>query len=101
MYQVCLDDLVPQDNFYRILHRELDLNFLYQSTKHFYSTEGQESIDPVVFFKICLVGYLNNINYDRKLMQYCANEIAFRPGIKTSTYGGHIPKPEKIPQVHH
>ncbi len=26
--------------------------------------EGQESIDPVVCFKILLVGYLNNINSD-------------------------------------
>lgn len=78
MYQVCLEDLVPQDNFYRLLDRELDLSFLYRSTAHFYGSEGQESIDPVVFFKICLVGYLNNINSDRKLMQFCANALDIR-----------------------
>ncbi|MCE1248817.1 MAG: transposase, partial [Firmicutes bacterium] len=72
MYQLSLEDLVPQDNFYRLLDQELDLSFLYRSTAHFYGAEGQDSIDPVVFFKICLVGYLNNINSDRKLIQFCA-----------------------------
>ena len=78
MYQLSLEDLVPQDNFYRLLDRELDLGFLYRSTAHFYGAEGQDSIDPVVFFKICLVGYLNNINSDRKLIQFCANALDIR-----------------------
>ena len=56
MYQVYLEDLVPKDNFYRKLGSELDLRFLYQETKKYYGAEGQESIDPLVFFKICLVG---------------------------------------------
>ena len=64
MYQVSLNDLVPANNYYRIIDKELDLKFLYEATKSYYGTEGQESIDPVVFFKICLVGYLNNINSD-------------------------------------
>ena len=53
MYQVHLDELVPQDNFYRLLN----LHSLYKATAQYYGEEGQESIDPVVFFKICLVGY--------------------------------------------
>jgi len=59
LYQVHLYELVPQDNFYRRLNQVLDLHFLYRSTAKYYGSEGQESIDPVVFFKICLVGYLN------------------------------------------
>ena len=58
MYQVQINDLVPKDNYYRLINKELDFNFLYEATKQYYGTEGQESIDPVVFFKICLVGYL-------------------------------------------
>jgi transposase len=73
MYQVHLDDLVPLDNFYRRLNSEFDLNFLYKATEKYYGTEGQESIDPVVFFKICLIGYLNNINSDRRIIEYCSN----------------------------
>jgi transposase len=78
LYQVNLDTLVPQENFYRKLSQTLDLRFLYKSTAKYYGTEGQESIDPLVFFKICLVGYLNNINSDRKLVEYCSNCLDVR-----------------------
>ena len=78
MYQFHLDELVPKDNFYRQLDTALDLHFLYKATADYYGDEGQESIDPVVFFKICLVGYLNNINSDRKLIEYCSNCLDVR-----------------------
>jgi len=78
MYQVSIDALVPVDNFYRYLAQRLDLNFLYKATAKYYGAEGQESIDPVVFFKICLVGYLNNLNSDRRLMDYCSNCLDVR-----------------------
>jgi len=78
LYQVYLEELVPQNNFYRLLNRELDLQFLYKATEQYYGYEGQESIDPVVFFKICLVGYLNNINSDRKLIEYCSDSLGIR-----------------------
>lgn len=61
-------DLVPTDNFYRRVNAELDLHFIYKATRKYYGKEGQESIDPVVFFKLLLVGYLNNINSDRQLI---------------------------------
>lgn len=82
MYQVNIDMLVPADNFYRILDKTLDLHFLYKATAAYYGTEGQESIDPVVFFKICLVGYLNNINSDRRLIGYCSNCLDVRLYLK-------------------
>ena len=45
-----LSERVPEENFYRRLKTELDLSFLYQSTKTYYGSEGQRSIDPVIFF---------------------------------------------------
>ncbi|WP_235830413.1 IS1182 family transposase [Paenimyroides tangerinum] len=77
-YELSLDRLVPCDNFYRRVNQELDLHFLYKSTQKYYGTQGQESIDPVVFFKILLVGYLNNINSDRALIRYCSNCLDVR-----------------------
>jgi transposase len=82
LYLVHLGDLVPEDNFYRILDRELKLEYLYKATRHYYGDEGQESIDPVVFFKICLVGYLNNITSDRRLVEYCSDSLAIRLYLK-------------------
>lgn len=78
MYQVHLNSLVPKDNFYRKLDQVLDMSFLYKETAPYYGTEGQESIDPVVFFKMCMVGYLNNINSDRRLIEYCSNCLDIR-----------------------
>lgn len=78
MYQFNIDMLVPADNFYRKLSQTLDLSFLYKSTAQYYGREGQASIDPVVFFKICLIGYLNNINSDRRLIDYCSNCLDVR-----------------------
>ena len=75
---VNLLDMVPEDNFYRKLLSELDLHFIYKATQKYYGKEGQESIDPVVFFKILLVGYLNNINSDRQLIAFCSDSLSIR-----------------------
>lgn len=53
----------------------IDLDFLYPLTKGFYGDSGQKSIDPVVFFKLCLVGYLENIISDRKLIGHCSMRL--------------------------
>lgn len=63
-----LSDRVPEDNFYRKLNATLDLRFVFDRTKRYYGTEGQESIDPVVFFKLMLVGYLENLGSDRRII---------------------------------
>ncbi|WP_255307462.1 transposase, partial [Allomuricauda sp. CP2A] len=70
-----LSERVPRDNFYRKLKGVLDLDFLYPLTKGYYGQSGQKSIDPVVFFKLCLVGYLENIISDRKLMEHCSMRL--------------------------
>lgn len=77
-YHQSLDEMVPEDNFYRKVNENLSLDFLYKSTKSYYGSCGQESIDPVVFFKILMVGYLNNINSDRSLMRFCSNCLDIR-----------------------
>ncbi len=65
-----LSQRVPADNFYRRLTEQLDLQFVYKSTKKYYGREGQQSIDPVVFFKLILIGYLENLNSDRKIIDH-------------------------------
>lgn len=68
--QFQLSDRVPEDNFYRRLDKVLDLSFLRNRTSHYYGKEGQASIDPVVFFKLILVGYLENLESDRKIIEH-------------------------------
>ena len=67
-----LSERIPKDNFYRRLKDAIDLDFLYPLTKCYYGESGQKSIDPVVFFKLCLVGYLENLISDRQLMAHCS-----------------------------
>lgn len=70
-----LSERVPEQNFYRQLKSVLVLNYLYKLTEPFYGTTGQKRIDPIVFFKLCLVGYLENIISDRKLIQHCSMRL--------------------------
>jgi IS5 family transposase len=49
------------------LKGKLDLRFIYKLTKDCYSHTGKPSLDPVVFFKLVIVGYLENICSDRAL----------------------------------
>jgi len=70
-----LSDRIPKNNFYRRLKEVLDLKFLYPLTKSYYGESGQKSIDPIVFFKMCLVGYLENIISDRNLIQHSSMRL--------------------------
>ena len=73
--QFSLQNRIPLTNFYRRLKDVLDLQFLYNQTNIYYGDCGQKSIDPVVFYKLCLVGYLENIISDRKLIEHCSMRL--------------------------
>ncbi len=73
--QFQLSERIPKHNFYRRLKEVLDLEFLYLMTKTYYGESGQKSVDPVVFFKLCLVGYLENIISDRNLIQHSSMRL--------------------------
>lgn len=63
-----LDEHIPTDNFYRLLKGLLDLSFIKKKTQFCYARKmGRPSLDPIVFFKIVLCGYLENICSDRAL----------------------------------
>lgn len=66
-YSFSLEEYIPSDNFYRILKDKLDLSFVRKETSDYYSHTGRPGLDPVVFFKCLIVGYLENICSDRAL----------------------------------
>lgn len=70
-----LSDRVPAGNRYRRLQEELDLSWVYGATGKYYGSEGQKSVDPVVFFKLLLVGYLENLNSDRKIIEHSSMRL--------------------------
>jgi transposase len=70
-----LSTYVPADNFYCRLRDLLDLQWLYKATEQYYGSEGQKSIDPVVFMKLTLIGYLENLGSDRRIMTTVAMRL--------------------------
>jgi transposase len=75
---VSLEELVPQDHFYRHLHKVLDLSFVYDLVRESYSGAGRPSIDPVVFFKLQLVMFFEDIRSERLLMRQVADRLSVR-----------------------
>jgi transposase len=66
---ICLDNLVPPDNFYRELEVKLDLTFVRDLVRDYYASRmGRPSIDPVVFFKLQLIMFFEGIRSERQLM---------------------------------
>src|SRR5215472_5130928 len=75
---VSLEDLVPQDHFYRHLERTLDLSFVREFVQQTYAGIGRPSIDPIVFFKLQLVMFFEGIRSERQLMRHAADRLSIR-----------------------
>ena len=73
-----LEELVRKDNFYRRLEATLDLSFLGDLVKECYACSGRPSVDPVVFFRLQLVMFFENIRSERQLMEVAADRLSIR-----------------------
>src|SRR6266852_4807430 len=78
LINVSLEELVPQDHFYRHLERTLDLSFVREFVQKTYAGGGRPSIDPVVFFKLQLVMFFEDIRSERLLMRHAADRLSVR-----------------------
>ena len=78
LIQVSLEDLVPQDHFYRHLERSLDLSFVREFVQQTYAGGGRPSIDPVVFFKLQLVMFFEGLRSERQLIRQAADRLSVR-----------------------
>src|SRR5205807_9254953 len=76
LINVSLDELVPQDHFYRHLEKSLDLSFVREFVHETYASKGRPSIDPVVFFKLQLVMFFEGIRSERQLMRHAADRLS-------------------------
>lgn len=77
-YNVSLEDLVPGDNFYRRLEKTLDLSFVRELVRPLYACGGRPSVDPVVFFRLQLVMFFEDIRSERQLMEVAADRLSIR-----------------------
>ena len=75
---VTLEQLVPKDHFYRHLEQSLDLTFTRDLVADCYASGGRPSIDPVVFFKLQLVMFFEDLRSERQLLEIAADRLSVR-----------------------
>src|SRR3954447_20249986 len=88
---VSLEDLVPKDSFYRRLEERINLSFVRELVLPLYASGGRHSIDPVVFFKLQLVLFFENLRSERRLMEVVADRLSLRCYVG---YDLHEPLPD-------
>jgi len=73
-----LDGAVPRNHLVRRLASAVDFSFVHGLVRRFYSHTGQPSVDPVVIFKLSLLGYLYNISSERRICEEAGLNLAWR-----------------------
>jgi transposase len=77
-YNLSLTRLVPEDHLLRQISASVDFSFIRPLCRPFYSWTGRPSVDPVVLFKMLLVGYLYGITSERRLVRELGLNLAYR-----------------------
>jgi transposase len=77
-YYFRLEDQIPEDHLLRLIDRYVDLSFVRERLKSFYSSTGRPSIDPEVLLRLLLVGYLYGITSERRLLEEVRMHLAYR-----------------------
>lgn len=76
---VCLEHMVDPDHLLRHIDKNIDFTFILDLVRPYYSeSNGRPSVDPIVFFKMLLIGYLYNIRSERELERVVNDSLAFR-----------------------
>jgi transposase len=84
---------LPRSPFYDALDKHLDLNWVYEETRGLYADGiGRPSLDPVVFVKLMLVAYFENVAGDSELAFRVADSLTVRRFLH---YGLDQPTPDR------
>ena len=73
-----LDAAVPPTHILRRIAEVVDFSFVRDLAKPYYSHTGQPSVDPVVLFKLSLLGYLFGMMSERRLCEEAGLNLAWR-----------------------
>jgi transposase len=76
---VSIEALVPSTHLLRKVDGAVDFGFIRDRVKHLYSEDnGRPALDPVVLFKLLLLGYLYGVRSERQLMREVEVNVAYR-----------------------
>jgi transposase len=77
-YYFRLEEQIPEDHLLRLIDHHVDLSFVRERLRRFYSWTGRPSIDPEVLLRLLLVGYLYGITSERRLLEEVRMHLAYR-----------------------
>ena len=76
---VSICSLVPESHLLRKVDGAVDFSFIRDRVKHLYCEDnGRPALDPVVLFKLLLLGYLYGVRSERQLMREVEVNVAYR-----------------------
>lgn len=76
---VSIESLVPSGHLLRKIDRAVDFSFIRERVKHLYCEDnGRPALEPVVLFKLLLLGYLYGVRSERQLMREVEVNVAYR-----------------------
>ena len=74
-----LDELVPKESLYRKIDKYIDFTFIYDEVKDLYcSTNGRNSVDPVVLFKLVFIEAIDGLKSMRKTCDKIKVDLEYR-----------------------
>jgi len=76
---VSVESLVPSEHLLRKIDGVVDFSFIRDRVKHLYcENNGRPALEPVVLFKLLLLGYLYGVRSERQLMREVEVNVAYR-----------------------
>jgi transposase len=78
-FTTSLEEVVPEEHFFFFFYKAVDFRFIYDELAPYYSTTGgKPSIDPIIIVKQLLIGFLYELNSERRLEEECKYNVAYR-----------------------
>jgi transposase len=79
MELVVLEDLVPENHLLRKIDKYIDFTFVREKLSPFYCKDnGRPAFDPVMLFKIYLLGFMYGVRSERQLIREIQVNLAYR-----------------------
>ena len=75
---VSIDELVPDNHLLRLIDKYIDLSFLLEKVRPYYSDDNGRPSDPTILFKMMFIGYIYGIRSERQLQREIEMNVAYR-----------------------
>ncbi|MGF6948597.1 transposase [Neobacillus sp. B4I6] len=70
--------MVPDNHLLRLIDKYIDLSFLLEKVRPYYSDDNGRPSDPTILFKMMFIGYIYGIRSERQLQREIEMNVAYR-----------------------